>query len=76
MCFRDTPDSPARRWLLACCIGIVAVYAVFFLVCAFLMGPADQDQFLVFHEFISFYVRTAVVVLLLLIHQIGLKGIL
>ena len=50
MCLRDTPDSHARRWLLACCIGIVTVYAVFFLVSAFLMGPADQDQFLVFHE--------------------------
>jgi hypothetical protein len=28
----------------------VALYAMFFLVSASLMGPADQDQFLVFHE--------------------------
>ena len=47
---RTIPGVLAQRWLRALCAGIVAVYALFFVVCAQRVGPVDQDQFLVFHE--------------------------
>src|SRR5882762_10499352 len=40
----------ARRWLSALSLGIVTVYAVFYVVFLSRSGPKDGDQFLVFHS--------------------------
>src|SRR6202521_1226469 len=40
----------ARRWLRALSLGIVTVYAVFYVVFLSRSGPKDGDQFLVFHS--------------------------
>src|SRR5580692_2391743 len=40
----------ARRWLSALSLGIVAVYAVFYVVFLSQSGPKDGDQYLVFHS--------------------------
>ena len=40
----------ARRWLSALSLGIVAVYALFYVVFLSQSGPKDGDQFLVFHS--------------------------
>jgi hypothetical protein len=41
---------PQRRWLSALSLGIVTVYAVFYLLFLSQSGPKDGDQFLVFHS--------------------------
>jgi hypothetical protein len=46
----DTPRPLARRWLSALSLGIVAIYAVFYVVFLSRSGPKDGDQFLVFHS--------------------------
>jgi len=40
----------ARRWLGALSSGIVAVYALFYVVFLSRSGPKDGDQYLVFHS--------------------------
>ena len=45
-----TLSPPARRWLSALSLGIVAVYASFYVVFLSQSGPKDGDQFLVFHS--------------------------
>ena len=45
-----TPRPLARRWLRALSLGIVAVYALFYVVFLSQSGPKDGDQFLVFHS--------------------------
>jgi hypothetical protein len=45
-----TPRPLARRWLCALSSGIVAVYALFYVVFLSQSGPKDGDQFLVFHS--------------------------
>ena len=40
----------ARRWLCALSLGIVAVYALFYVVFLSQSGPKDGDQYLVFHS--------------------------
>src|ERR1700732_5336796 len=40
----------ARRWLSALSFGIVALYALFYVVFLSRSGPKDGDQFLVFHS--------------------------
>jgi hypothetical protein len=40
----------ARRWLTALSLGIVTVYALFYVVFLSQSGPKDGDQFLVFHS--------------------------
>src|ERR1700737_2642161 len=40
----------AQRWLSALSLGIVAVYALFYVVFLSQSGPKDGDQFLVFHS--------------------------
>ena len=44
------PGAAGRRWLIALCAGVVGIYGLFFLGFARSVGPADGDQFLVFHE--------------------------
>ena len=44
------PSVEARRWLLGLSGGIVVAYLALFLSLLWKVGPADQDQFLVFHE--------------------------
>lgn len=44
------PGLAARRWLIAMCGGVVGIYLLFIVIFALRVGPADQDQFLVFHE--------------------------
>lgn len=44
------PGAPARRWLLAFTMGIVAAYLLLFVFYLRSTGPADADQFLVFHS--------------------------
>jgi hypothetical protein len=45
---RLRPD--AARWLTALLIGVVALYAIFFIIFFRQSGPRDGDQFLVFHS--------------------------
>jgi hypothetical protein len=46
----DTLRPLARRWLSALSLGIVTIYAVFYVVFLSRSGPKDGDQFLVFHS--------------------------
>jgi hypothetical protein len=46
----DTLGPLARRWLSALSLGIVTIYAVFYVVFLSRSGPKDGDQFLVFHS--------------------------
>jgi hypothetical protein len=45
-----TLRPPARRWLSALSLGIVAVYALFYVAFWRQSGPKDGDQYLVFHS--------------------------
>ena len=44
------PRSVARRWLSALSLGIISVYAIFFVLFFGRTGPKDGDQYLVFHS--------------------------
>src|SRR5258708_19897800 len=40
----------ATRWMQALTVGVLVVYAAFFVIFFHRAGPGDSDQFLVFHR--------------------------